>query len=171
MITRDTLFEKLDMLGIAHRTMSHPPLFTVEDSKLVHDELPGGHAKNLFLKDKKGQLFLLVAEQASTVNMKTLHKQFGSARLSFGKPELLMDILGMIPGAVNPFSVMNDSQGRCKVWLDKALLVHELVNFHPLENTSTTTITSKDLLRFLDAVDHPADEIDLTLDLTATPAA
>ncbi|MEP0519544.1 MAG: prolyl-tRNA synthetase associated domain-containing protein [Hyphomicrobiales bacterium] len=163
MITKDELFGKLDALGIEYSTRSHPALFTVADSQKLHGEMPGGHSKNLFLKDKKGALFLVVAEQSSQVNLKTLHKHIGAQRLSFGKPELLMEVLGMIPGSVNPFSLMNDTDKRCTLWLDKALISHELVNFHPLENTSTTTLKSADLLRFLESIGFAANQIDFTV--------
>lgn len=162
MITKEELFGRLDALGIEHDTTSHPALFTVADSQKLHVELPGGHSKNLFLKDKKGNLFLVVAEQSSQVDLKTLHKRIGSQRLSFGKPELLMDVLGMIPGSVNPFSLMNDTEKRCTLWLDEALISHELVNFHPLENTFTTTLKSVDLLRFLENIGFVANRIDFT---------
>lgn len=161
MITKEELFCRLDALGIEHDTTSHPALFTVADSQKLHGELPGGHSKNLFLKDKKGNLFLVVAEQSSQVDLKTLHKRIGSQRLSFGKPELLMDVLGMIPGSVNPFSLMNDTEKRCTLWLDEALISHELVNFHPLENTFTTTLKSSDLLLFLEDIGFAANRIDL----------
>lgn len=162
MITKDELFSKLDGLGIEHGTVSHPALFTVDDCQKLHGELPGGHSKNLFLKDKKGNLFLIVAEQSSQVDLKTLHKRIGSQRLSFGKPELLMEVLGMIPGSVNPFSLMNDIEKRCTLWLDEALLCHELVNFHPLENTFTTTLKSADLLQFVEDIGFVANRIDFT---------
>lgn len=162
MVTQDALFALLDELDISHSTVSHPPLFTVADSDKLHHELPGGHSKNLFLKDKKGQLFLVVAEQASVVDLKHLHKHIGAQRLSFGKPDLLMDVLGMIPGSVNPFALMNDADKRCTLWLDEGLMQHELVNFHPLENTMTTTIKSADLIRFVEAIGFTVNRLDFT---------
>lgn len=162
MITKDDLFARLDELDIAHQTVSHPALFTVADSQQLHGELPGGHSKNLFLKDKKGGLFLVVAEQASVVDLKSLHRHIGSQRLSFGKPDLLMDVLGMTPGSVNPFALMNDTARRCTLWLDEALMAHELVNFHPLENTMTTTLKTTDLLRFVEAIGFTANRLDFT---------
>jgi Ala-tRNA(Pro) deacylase len=162
LISRDELFQRLDALGIAHATVSHPAVFTVADSDKIHDELPGGHSKNLFLKDKKGRLFLIVAEQASVVDLKGLHRHVGAQRLNFGKPELLMDVLGMTPGSVNPFALMNDADKRCSVWLDEALLRHELVNFHPLENTMTTTLKSADLIRFIEDIGFTANRLDFT---------
>lgn len=162
MITKDDLFARLDGLNIAHSTVSHPAVFTVADSDKIHDELPGGHSKNLFLKDKKGQLFLVVAEQASQVDLKGLHRHIHSQRLSFGKPDLLMEVLGMTPGSVNPFALMNDTEQRCTLWLDAALMRHEQVNFHPLENTMTTTLKSADLIRFVEAIGFTANQLDFT---------
>ncbi len=162
MITKEDLFARLDGLGIAHNSISHPAVFTVADSDKIHDELPGGHSKNLFLKDKKGHLFLVVAEQASQVDLKKLHKHIGAQRLSFGKPDLLVEVQGMTPGSVNPFGLMNVTQKRCTLWLDEALLRHELVNFHPLENTMTTTLGSADLIRFVEAIGFTANRLDFT---------
>jgi Ala-tRNA(Pro) deacylase len=135
--------------GISTSTVDHPPLFTVEQSQALRGEIPGGHTKNLFLKDKKDQVFLVVAEEDAAIDMKTLHKRIDSARLSFGKPELLGELLGVVPGSVTPFAVINDLAARVCVILDAALLRHDRLNFHPLENTATTTIGREDFLAFL----------------------
>src|SRR3954469_10682659 len=110
--TKDELFAYLDQLGIAVSTVEHPALFTVEQSQELRGEIPGGHTKNLFLKDKKDQIFLVVAEEDAEIDMKSLHKRIDSARLSFGKPELLLELLGVVPGSVTPFGVINDKGGR-----------------------------------------------------------
>ena len=141
-------------LGIATTTVEHPPLFTVEQSRALRGEIPGGHTKNLFLKDKKDQVFLVVAEEDAAIDMKTLHKRIDSARLSFGRPELLAELLGVVPGSVTPFGVINDSAGRVTVILDARLLRHDKLNFHPLENTATTTIGREDFLAFLRHTGH-----------------
>jgi Ala-tRNA(Pro) deacylase len=152
--SRADLFALLDQLGIATTTTEHPPLFTVEESQALRGEIDGGHTKNLFLKDKKDQVFLVVAEEDAPIDMKSLHKRIGSARLSFGKPELLAELLGVVPGSVTPFGVINDTEGRVSVILDAALLRHEKLNFHPLENVATTTIARDDFLAFLRHVGH-----------------
>ena len=152
--SRADLFALLDRLGIATVTAAHPPLFTVEESQALRGSIPGGHTKNLFLKDKKDQVFLVVAEEDTAIDMKSLHKVIGSARLSFGRPELLLELLGVIPGAVTPFGVLNDTAGRVAVILEVALLRHEKLNFHPLENVATTTIGRDDFLKFLSHVGH-----------------
>ncbi len=152
--TRDDLMTFLDKLSIEVVTVEHPPLFTVEESRRLRGAIPGGHTKNLFLKDRDGALFLVVAEEDAAIDMKSLHKCIGSARLSFGKPDLLMEVLGVIPGAVTPFAVLNDSERRVAVILDEGLMRHDRLNFHPLENTATTTIERDDFLRFLAAAGH-----------------
>jgi len=152
--SRADLLALLDRLGIAAVTTEHPPLFTVEESQALRGAIDGGHTKNLFLKDKKDQVFLVVAEEDAAIDMKGLHKVIGSARLSFGKPELLLELLGVVPGSVTPFGVLNDSGGRVAVILDEALLRHEKLNFHPLENVATTTIGREDFLKFLNHVGH-----------------
>ena len=160
-VSRSELLERLAQLGIETTTREHPPLFTVEQSQALRGEIPGAHSKNLFLKDKKGRIFLLVAEESTPIDMKGLHRLLGSARLSFGKPELLEDVLGVIPGAVTPFGVINDTQKRVSVVLDETLLRHDILNFHPLENTATTAISSEDLLIFLKDTGHEPQIMDL----------
>jgi Ala-tRNA(Pro) deacylase len=152
--SRADLLAYLDRLGIATVTVDHPPLFTVEQSRALRGAIPGGHTKNLFLKDKKDAVFLVVAEEDAEIDMKRLHERIGSARLSFGRAELLTDLLGVIPGAVTPFGVINDTTGRVVVILDEPLMRHERLNFHPLDNSATTTIGRDDLLTFLKATGH-----------------
>lgn len=151
---RSKLMAFLGKLGIETGTVEHPALFTVADSQKLRGEIAGGHTKNLFLKDKKGALFLIVAQEDAAIDMKSLHKAIGSARLSFGKPDLLLEVFGVPPGSVTPFAAINDKAGRVGIILDKALMRHERLNFHPLENTATTSIAANDLLVFLRATGH-----------------
>jgi Ala-tRNA(Pro) deacylase len=151
---RAELFACLDELGIKTTTVEHPPLFTVEQSQALRGEIPGGHTKNLFLKDKKDKVFLVVAEEDAEVDMGSLHKRIGSARLSFGRPELLGELLGVIPGSVTPFGAINDTAGRVTVILDAGLMRHDSLNFHPLENVATTNIRREDFLTFLRHTGH-----------------
>jgi Ala-tRNA(Pro) deacylase len=161
-LRRDELFVRLAELGIATTTTEHEAVFTVAESEKLERDLPGGHTKNLFLKDAKDRLFLLVAESHTRVDLKTLPKVIDSARLSFGKPELLLSVLGVTPGSVTAFAVVNDVAGRVTVLIDKALLGHERINCHPLENTATTNIARDDLLRFIRATGHEPRIVDLT---------
>ena len=150
------LFAFLDRMGIAHRTVTHPALFTVEQSRALRGTIAGGHTKNLFLKDKKGALFLVTALEDAVIELKSLHRLIGAGgRFSFGSAELMRATLGIEPGAVTPFAAMNDTDRRVGVVLDAALMRHETVNCHPLTNTMTTSIARADLLRFLEAVGHP----------------
>ena len=152
--SRQDLLAFLQELGIPTSTFEHPPLFTVEQSQALRGQIAGGHTKNLFLKDKKDQVFLLVAEEDAAIDMKDLHKRIGSARLSFGRPELMAELLGVIPGSVTPFGVINDKAGRVTVIVESGLMRHDRLNFHPLENNATTTIARDDLLRFLRTTGH-----------------
>ncbi len=153
--TPDQLFAFLDSLGIAHRTIEHPPLFTVEQSKALRGEIPGGHTKNLFLKDKKDAFFLVVAIESAVIDLKGLHRVLGaSGRLSFGSADLMRELLGVEPGSVTPFGVINDKGHRVTVVLDQPMLAHETLNYHPLVNTRTTAIARDDLLKFLHATGH-----------------
>jgi Ala-tRNA(Pro) deacylase len=153
--TPDDLFAFLDQLGIKHTTVSHPPLFTVEESQALRGTVPGGHTKNLFLKDKKGALFLVTALEDATIELKSLHRLLGaSGRFSFGPADQMLELLGVVPGAVTPFGALNDTQGRVTVVLDAALMQHDLINAHPLVNTMTTSIGRDDLVKFLRATGH-----------------
>ena len=161
MSTPETLLAMLASLGIKTTTVSHPALFTVEDSQRLRGEIPGGHCKNLFLKDEKGVLFLLVALEDAAIALNQLHKRIGSKRLSFGKPDLLMEMLGVTPGSVSPFALINDTGRQITVLLDRAMLAHDQLSYHPLVNTMTTTITRHDLLRFLATLGYEPRIVDL----------
>ena len=150
------LFAFLDRLGIAHVTVTHPALFTVEQSRELRGTIPGGHTKNLFLKDKKGALFLVTALEDAVIELRSLHQRLGaSGRFSFASTDVLRTMLGIEPGAVTPFAAMNDSEQRVSVVLDATMMQHETLNYHPLVNTMTTSIARADLVRFLEATGHP----------------
>lgn len=152
--TRDELLQRLEGLGIANTTVEHPPLFTVEESRALRGQIPGGHTKNLFLKCKKGSLWLVVALETATINLKTLHKRIGSGRLSFGSADLLERTLGVPAGSVTPFALINDAEAQVRVVLDQDMMRQDRLNFHPLENTATTTIGAEDLLVFVRSCGH-----------------
>lgn len=142
-------------LGIETTTVAHPPLHTVEESRALRGEIAGAHTKNLFLKDKKGSLFLVVALEDAVIDLRRLHEKIGaSGRLSFGKPELLIEKLGVVPGSVTPFGLLNDRPATIAVILDASLTAHGLINCHPLVNTATTTIARDDLIAFIRATGH-----------------
>jgi len=152
--TREMLLSHLDKLGIVTTTVNHPPVFTVEEAQALRGSIPGLHIKNLFLKDKKGVLWLVVCEEDAAVDLKALPARIGSARLSFGRAELLRDVLGIEPGSVTPFALINDREHRVNVVLDARIVAADGVNCHPLENTATTTISSADLLTFIESTGH-----------------
>jgi Ala-tRNA(Pro) deacylase len=152
----ENLFTYLDKLGIKHSTVSHPPLFTVEQSQALRGQIPGGHTKNLFLKDKKDVLYLVVAQEDAKVDLKGLHRLLGAnGRFSFGSANLLEEVWGVAPGAVTPFGAINDTDGRVTVILDAEMMRHAVLNYHPLVNTMTTSIAATDLIKFLEATGHP----------------
>ena len=152
--TKTVLFAFFDKLGIATKTFEHEPVFTVEEAKRVHDKMPGGHCKNLFCKDEKGILWLIVALEDAVIDLKAAPAKIGSRRLSFGKPELLMEVLGITPGSVTPFSLINDTKVSVNVILDEAMMKLDQLNFHPLKNDASTTIAAADLLTFIKACGH-----------------
>ncbi|MCO6386846.1 prolyl-tRNA synthetase associated domain-containing protein [Aliihoeflea sp. 40Bstr573] len=153
--TVDDLFGMLAELGIDVTTVEHPPLFTVGESQSLRGQIAGGHTKNLFLKDKKDRFFLVTVEEEAEVDLKQIHRIIGaSSRVSFGKPEKLMEYLGVIPGAVTAFGAINDTGSNVTFVLDATLMAHETINAHPLVNTATTSIRADDLIRFLRATGH-----------------
>src|ERR1700735_3117771 len=151
----DALFAYLDSLGIAHKTVTHPPVFTVEEGRALRGAIAGGHTKNLFLRDKKGVPYLVVAGEDAAIELRSLHRLLGATgRFSFGSAELMRELLGVEPGSVTPFAVINDTGRRVTVILDAALMAHEMLSFHPLVNTGTTTVAREGLLAFLEATGH-----------------
>jgi Ala-tRNA(Pro) deacylase len=164
--TKDAILARLEALGIEAATTHHPPVFTVEEAQIHTRHLPGGHCKNLFLKDKKDRLWLVTCLDEQRVDLNRLSKLLGAARFSFGKAELLREALGVTPGSVTPLAIVNDRDQRVTHVLDAKLLAHELVNCHPLENDATTTLTSADLLRVVRSTGHEP----IILDLDATLA-
>jgi len=154
MKTDNDLFKLLDNLQIITSTVEHVPVYTVAEAQAVRGDCSGFYSKNLFLKDKKNQLYLVVCIEDRLIDLKKLKKTIGSSHLSFAKPFLLKEVLGVHPGSVSPFALINDINQLVKVILEDELMNSDILNFHPLINTKTTQIKSLDLLRFVDACGH-----------------
>lgn len=152
--TPEALLARLGELGIAVTTHHHAPAFTVEQGNAVWGAIPGIHCKNLFLKDGKGRLWLVVAPADKRIDLKRLPGAIGAARLSFGSADLLGEVLGVEPGSVTPFALINDRGRRVTPVLDAWMMDQPLLNYHPLRNDMTTTIASADFRRFLAATGH-----------------
>ncbi len=151
----DDLFAFLDKLGIKHETKWHRPVFTVAEGQDLRDEIPGGHTKNLFVKDKKSRYFLLTVEEHATVDLKKVHSIIGaSGRVSFGSAEKLMEYLGVVPGSVTTLGAINDTENQVTFILDEDLMKYDIINCHPLQNDATTSLASNDILRFIEATGH-----------------
>ena len=153
-LTPEALLGRLDALGIAHKTYTHPPVFTVAEAVALRGQLPGAHCKSLFLKDKKGGLWLVVTLEERHVDLKRLAQSLAAPRFSFGNAELLHEVLGVRPGSVTPFALANDRERRVGVVLDRLMLEQDPLNYHPLENDRTTAIAPADLLRFIADCGH-----------------
>lgn len=170
--SEESLYARLSALGIAHRTVAHPAVYTVEESRALRGRLSGAHIKNLFLRDRKKRLWLCTVLEDRDVDLKALRRRLGAqGNLSFGAPDLLWEILGVVPGAVTPLAMINDTEGRVTMVLDEGVLAHDEVNAHPLRNDRTTTLSSADLLTFLDAEGHAPIRIDFGRPLDPDTAA
>ncbi|MEE8188398.1 MAG: prolyl-tRNA synthetase associated domain-containing protein [Kiloniellales bacterium] len=157
----EALLARLEELSIETRTTSHAAVFTVVESKALRGDLPGGHIKNLFLRNKKGAMWLVTCLEDRQIDLKALGAALGAGRFSFGSAERLMTYLGVIPGAVTPFAVINDKGGQVRVVLDQGLLAHDTIYCHPLVNDMTTAIAPDGLIRFLNAEGHEPQIIGL----------
>jgi Ala-tRNA(Pro) deacylase len=154
------LFALFDQHGIEHTTVRHPAVFRVADGEAIKAAIPGAQTKNLFLKDAKGRPWLVSAQDTTVVDLKTLHRIIGSARLSFGSPQLLLETLGVTPGSVTALALINDTGRRVGFVLDAALADAAIVNFHPLINTATTSISRAGFRRFLEIVEATPTIVD-----------
>jgi Ala-tRNA(Pro) deacylase len=160
--TPQDLFALLDAHGIAHQTLDHPPVFRVGEGDEFKAQLPGGHSKNLFLKDHKGQIWLISAKDTTTINLKALPQALGSGRMSFGSEALLYETLGVRPGSVTALALINDREHGVKFVLDQALIDHDQVYFHPLHNAATTGLSPDGLMMFLKAIGVEARVLDFS---------
>jgi Ala-tRNA(Pro) deacylase len=165
--TEADLFARFNALGIAHVTHRHRPVFTVEEGRDLKAAMPGGHTKNLFLKDKKGSIFLICAISDTAIDLNATSKLLASGRFSFGSPGRLMEHLGVEPGSVTLFAILNDPERTVTLVLDEALFVHDPVNFHPLKNDATTAIRPVDMLKFVRSLGR--EPIRLAFDAAGIP--
>ena len=156
----EDLFAFFDRNGIDHKTRWHEATFTVEEGRDLKAEMPGGHTKNLFMKDKDGTIVLISAHAESDLKLNQLHKLIGTRRLSFASSELMEECLGVTPGSVTAFALMNDTAGRVRFVVDAALMAYETLNFHPLVNTATTAISRDDFRKFVALTGHELTEVD-----------
>lgn len=156
----DDVFAYLDQLGLAHETRWHEATFTVEEGRELKETMPGGHTKNLFMKDKDGVIVLISAHADSELKLNQLHKLIGTRRLSFATGELMEELLGVTPGSVTGFALMNDKDQKVRFIVDAALMAFDTLNFHPLVNTGTTAISRDDFKRFVEATGHDLTVVD-----------
>ena len=157
----EQLFALFDRLGIEVANHSHEPVYTVEEAKALRGQLPGAHCKSLFLRNKKGRYWLVVCEENRQVDLRALGDLLGSGRLSFASADRLMSVLGVIPGSVTPFALINDRERIVTVVLDRTMMAETPLNYHPLVNTMTTAIARDDLVKFVEACGHAPHIIDL----------
>ena len=155
------LFERLARLGIPSETIEHPPVFTVEQARRLRGPVDGAHVKNLFLRNKRGEHWLVTALADRTLDLKALSRRLGAGNLTFASPARLRRHLGVEPGSVTPLAALHDTAGAVRVCIDRSILQAVRVHCHPLTNDRTTALAPADLLRFLADTGHPAELIDL----------
>ena len=160
----ETLLARLDGMGISYTTYHHHAVFTVEESSALEIDIPGAHCRNLFLRDHKKRMFLVVLQNETQVNLKSLEQKLGCGRLSFGSSDRLWQYLGVLPGSVTPFSIVNDVDHNVRIILDADMMKNEIVNYHPLINTMTIGVHPDGLVRFITATGHTAEIMDLKSD-------
>lgn len=146
--------------GIAWTHHAHPPLHTVEESRALRGDLPGAHVKNMFLKDRRDRLWLVTCLEHRQIRIRDLEKEIGTQKCSFGRPDLLWEALGLLPGAVSPFGLINDPEGHVTVVLDRQMLEHDPINAHPLHNEATTAVSAADFRRFFELTGHVPTVVD-----------
>lgn len=159
-LSESELYTYFDELGITYTTKHHSAFFTVEEGRALKTSMPGGHTKNLFMTDKDDNIVLISAHAETVLPLNKLHKQIGTRRLSFASPELMKETLGVTPGSVTAFALINDHEKRVKFVVDKTLMEYEILNFHPLINTATTAISRTDFIRFIEATGHSIQIVD-----------
>lgn len=158
----ESLLAQLDELGIVYTTYTHKAVFTVEESDTIHADMPGMHCRNLFLRDKKKNMFLVVAANETMIDLKKLAPMIDGGRLSFGSADRLWENLGVTPGSVCPFSIVNDTDQNVKIILDQKMMSADIVNYHPMINTMTIGLSPKDLVKYIEFTNHKPYIVDLT---------
>ncbi len=158
----DALLKLLNNMGIAYDLHHHEPIFTVEEGLHLKASIPGTHCRNLFLRDKKKAMFLVVAANETQIDLKKLPEVIGSGRLSFGSAERLWEHLGIRQGSVNPFCIVNDTENQVRILLDAHMMAQPRVNYHPMDNAQTIGLSPSDLVRFIESSGHKEEIIDLS---------
>ena len=149
MIKEKDLIELLKRKGLDFQIHNHEPLYTVEDSEKFRGKIKGSHTKNLFLKNKKNSFFLFSCDENATVDLKLFSKSIDAKNLSFANESYLDKYLGIKPGSVSPFALLNDKNKEVNFYLDQKLYESEIINFHPLINTTTISIKMSDFINFI----------------------
>ena len=161
-ITSNDLIQYLDKLGIEYKIFDHDPIFTVAEGEHLKANIPGVHCRNLYMRDKKKNNYLLVLANETEVDLKKLSDLFESGRLSFGSSDRLWEHLGIRPGSVNPFTIMNDTNDKVRLFLDADMMDAEIVNYHPMDNAQTISLKPSDLIKFIESLYHNYTIIDLS---------
>lgn len=166
--TPEDLFEIFEALDIKYKNHHHAPIFTVEEGLHLKAEIPGLHCRNLFLRDKKKRMYLVVAANETQIDLKKLPNLIGSGRLSFGSKDRLWTYLGIRQGSVSPFCALNDTDHQVHIILDAAMMDADLVNYHPMDNAMTVSLSPSGLINFFEHTGHEPQSVDF---YASTPEA
>ncbi|MGN7437599.1 MAG: prolyl-tRNA synthetase associated domain-containing protein [Alcanivorax sp.] len=160
--SKEALIEVLNALSIAHQLYEHEPIFTVEEGEHLKKDIPGVHCRNLFLRDKKKNMFLVVAANETAIDLKKLQTVLDCGRLSFGSADRLWENLGIRQGSVNPFCIINDKEQNVRIILDAYMMKHDIMNYHPMDNAWTIGVSPDDLMKFIKHTEHEPEIVDLS---------
>ena len=169
MSSEDRLFADLAALNISWQLVEHKAVFTVAESAKLDRDIPGAHTKNLFLKDAGGQFWLVTVPADIRVDLKMLPQAIGSKRVSFGKVEDMVRLLGVSPRSVTPLAAINDKAEEVAVVIDTRLAVADRINVHPLRNTATIGLSLADLIAVLSHWRHVPALISIPMSDAMTP--
>jgi Ala-tRNA(Pro) deacylase len=152
MLGQRALYEKLKELSISFEYYEHPPLATISEAKIHWENLDSGKCKNIFVRNHKGNRhYLIILEHLRQVNMQDLEKRLKQGKLSFASDQRLKKYLGVVPGSVSPFGLINDKEQHVHLFIDESLEHYNRLLFHPNINTATLAISKDDFIRFLQA--------------------
>jgi Ala-tRNA(Pro) deacylase len=163
---RSKVLAKLKEMEIQYEIFEHPPLDTIEIAQQYWKDIDATHCKNLFFRNHKGNKhYLCIIKDTTPFNLKPLEKQLKQGKLSFGSEKRLEKYLGVKPGSVSPFGLINDHEHHVHLFIDQQLKQSDKVSYHPNDNTASVVISFTDLIRFIETMGNSYEYIDPTKEI------